>query len=114
MIKPEIGPISRNEKDSIDRPEVDRRPINAADVSFSADNDGWSLHECSLMCADNAAGTVDRVGSFDPAFFFQRLSVVKFSDLPKRRPLPPIGDSVNDLDVFVAWEAEADEPFAVE
>ena len=29
-------------------------------------------------------------------------------------PLPPLGEAVDDLDVFVAGEAEVDKPFAVE
>jgi hypothetical protein len=34
--------------------------------------------------------------------------------LTKALPLPPLGHSVGDAGVFVAWEAEADEPLAVE
>ena len=35
----------------------------------------------------------------------------KFNECP---PLPPLGDTVGDLDVFVAGGAEANEPLAVE
>ena len=46
---------------------------------------------------------------------FAPTSTYVFRDNPTRyRALPPLGEAVDDLDVFVAGEAEVDEPLAVE